>query len=30
VTPDELIDRIVPFKRATYEAVLAAFRDRLG
>lgn len=28
--PDELIDRIVPFKRATYAAVLESFRDRLG
>jgi putative (di)nucleoside polyphosphate hydrolase len=26
---DELLDRIVPFKRATYEAVFAAFGDRL-
>jgi putative (di)nucleoside polyphosphate hydrolase len=28
--PDELIEMIVPFKRATYRAVLDAFRDRLG
>jgi putative (di)nucleoside polyphosphate hydrolase len=28
--PGDLIDRIVPFKRATYEAVFAAFRDRMG
>ncbi len=28
--PDELISLIVPFKRPTYEAVFAAFRDRLG
>jgi putative (di)nucleoside polyphosphate hydrolase len=27
--PEELIGRIVPFKRATYEAVFDAFRDRL-
>jgi putative (di)nucleoside polyphosphate hydrolase len=30
VTPDDLLARIVPFKRATYAAVLAAFRDRLN
>ncbi len=28
--PDELIARIVPFKRATYAAVFEAFRGRLG
>ncbi|MBP7241199.1 RNA pyrophosphohydrolase [Amaricoccus sp.] len=27
--PDELIEMIVPFKRATYRAVFEAFRDRL-
>jgi putative (di)nucleoside polyphosphate hydrolase len=27
--PDEVVTRIVPFKRATYAAVLDAFRDRL-
>ena len=27
---DDLVARIVPFKRATYAAVLDAFRDRLG
>lgn len=30
VRPGELVDLIVPFKRATYAAVLAAFRDRLA
>lgn len=29
MAPDELIERIVPFKRATYEAVFAAFGDKL-
>ena len=29
MAPDDLIDRIVPFKRATYDAVFAAFRDQL-
>jgi putative (di)nucleoside polyphosphate hydrolase len=29
VDPVELVERIVPFKRATYAAVLAAFADRL-
>jgi putative (di)nucleoside polyphosphate hydrolase len=28
--PDELIEMIVPFKRATYRAVFDAFGDRLG
>jgi putative (di)nucleoside polyphosphate hydrolase len=28
--PDELIELIVPFKRATYRAVFDAFGDRLG
>ena len=30
VDPAELVERIVPFKRATYAAVLAAFADRLA
>lgn len=29
MAPDDLIERIVPFKRATYEAVFAEFRDYL-
>ena len=29
MAPEELIERIVPFKRATYAAVFDAFRDRL-
>jgi putative (di)nucleoside polyphosphate hydrolase len=29
VDPAELVERIVPFKRATYAAVLEAFADRL-
>ncbi|HAR53066.1 MAG TPA: RNA pyrophosphohydrolase, partial [Roseovarius nubinhibens] len=29
VPPSELIDRIVPFKREVYSAVLAQFGDRL-
>jgi len=28
--PDDLITRIVPFKRTTYAAVFDGFRDRLG
>ncbi len=28
--PERLIERIVPFKRQTYEAVFSAFGDRLG
>ena len=30
MAPDELIERIVPFKRATYAAVIEGFQDRLG
>lgn len=30
MAPDELADAIVPFKRALYEEVLAAFRPHLG
>lgn len=30
MAPDELIERIVPFKRATYAAVIERFRDKLG
>ena len=30
VDPGELVERIVPFKRATYAAVLEAFADRLA
>ena len=30
MAPEELITRIVPFKRATYAAVFEAFRDRLA
>jgi putative (di)nucleoside polyphosphate hydrolase len=30
IEPDDLVDRIVPFKRAVYSKVLGAFRDRLG
>ncbi|WP_137702443.1 RNA pyrophosphohydrolase [Marimonas lutisalis] len=29
LAPDEVVAQIVPFKRAVYERVLAAFRDRL-
>ena len=29
IPADEVVDRIVPFKRAVYENVLAEFRDRL-
>ena len=28
--PDEVIEKIVPFKRATYERVFAAFEGRIG
>lgn len=28
--PDEVIEKIVPFKRATYEEVFAAFEGRIG
>jgi putative (di)nucleoside polyphosphate hydrolase len=28
--PEDLLGRIVPFKRATYAAVFGAFRDQLG
>ncbi len=30
MTPDELLGCIVPFKRATYERVIAAFREHLA
>lgn len=30
IKPDELIERIVPFKRQVYESVIAAFRDRIA
>jgi putative (di)nucleoside polyphosphate hydrolase len=30
IEPTDLIARIVPFKREVYDAVFAAFRDRLG
>lgn len=29
LSPDELVENIVPFKRDVYEAVLSAFRDKL-
>ncbi len=29
MTPDDLLERIVPFKRATYSQVIAAFRPQL-
>ena len=30
MAPADLIEKIVPFKRATYEIVLAEFADRIG
>ena len=30
MSPDEVIENIVPFKRATYEDVFAAFRSQIG
>ena len=30
MAPRDVIEHIVPFKRATYDQVFAAFRDRLG
>ena len=30
MAPETLIEKIVPFKRATYETVLAEFADRIG
>jgi putative (di)nucleoside polyphosphate hydrolase len=28
--PEDLLDRIVPFKRATYESVIRSFRDQIA
>lgn len=30
IGPDEMLDHIVPFKRALYQKVICAFQDRLG